>query len=109
MLSCIDTLPAPSTNFNISKTALSLLTHTKPWEHLTPHSYTPTGFQSTSKSFFLTYKSLYILAHSYLSDMLHIYTPTLSLQSSDCESDPIQTFKNNLKLSPFQTRIQPIV
>ena len=71
----------------VQNSAARILTRTKPWQHITPTlqqlHWLPIKHCITFKVLLLTYKSLHGLAPSYLSDLLHPYTPTRGLRSSD--------------------------
>ena len=69
----------------VQNSAARVLTHTKPWQHITPilqqlHCL-PVKSRITYKILLLTYKSLHGLSPKYLTDLLHPYTQSCSLRS----------------------------
>ncbi|KAL3066517.1 hypothetical protein OYC64_016470 [Pagothenia borchgrevinki] len=71
----------------VQNSAVRLLTRTKPWQHITPTlihlHWLPVKSRIHFKTLLLTYKSLHTIAPQYLTDLLHPYTPSRSLRSSD--------------------------
>ena len=71
----------------VQNCAARVLTHTKPWQHITPTlihlHWLPVKSRISYKVLLLTYKSLHALAPQYLSDILHPHAPPRNLRSSD--------------------------
>ncbi|XP_041638364.1 uncharacterized protein LOC121506616, partial [Cheilinus undulatus] len=71
----------------VQNSAARVLTRTRPWKHITPTlihlHWLPIKSRINYKVLLLTYKSLHALAPQYLSDLLHPYTPSRNLPSSD--------------------------
>ncbi|CAM4325934.1 unnamed protein product [Leuciscus chuanchicus] len=71
----------------VQNSAARVLTNTKPWQHITPIiqqlHWLPVKSRITYKILLLTYKSLHGLSPKYLTDLLHPYTQSRSLRSSD--------------------------
>ena len=70
----------------IQNSAARIITRTKSSDHITPVliqlHWLPVHFRIDYKNLLLTYKALHNLAPTYLSDLLHEYTPSRSLRSS---------------------------
>ena len=71
----------------VQNSAARVLTHTKPWQHITPTlihlHWLPVRSRISFKLLLLTYKSLHSLAPQYLSDLLHRHAPSRSLRSTN--------------------------
>lgn len=82
-------LPAKSINRlqYIQNSAARLLTHTRPWHHITPilHQlhWLPVQYRIHFKVLLLVYKAQHNLAPTYLTNLLNHYLPTRTLRSSD--------------------------
>ena len=70
----------------VQNSAARLLTHTKPWEHITPIlkklHWLPVKQRITYKILLLTYKALHSLAPQYITHLLHPYSQSRSLRST---------------------------
>ncbi|KAG5274109.1 hypothetical protein AALO_G00159280 [Alosa alosa] len=70
----------------VQNSAARVLTHTKPWQHITPIlkklHWLPIKQRISYKILLLIYKSLHSLAPKYITDLLHPYTQSRSLRST---------------------------
>ncbi|XP_041958625.1 uncharacterized protein LOC121717966 [Alosa sapidissima] len=83
----------------VQNSAARVLTHTKPWQHITPIlkklHWLPIKQRISYKILLLTYKSLHSLAPKYITDLLHPYTQSRSLRSTS--KDLLSTPRTRLK------------
>lgn len=70
----------------VQNSAARVLTHTKPWQHITPIlkklHWLPIKQRISYKILLLTYKALHSLAPKYITDLLHPLTQSRSLRST---------------------------